>query len=195
MNRPSYIDLHEGGELANRIAQATSLLTSCELCPRLCRINRRQDERGVCKTGRRAILASFGPHFGEEAPLVGRGGSGTIFFASCNLLCLFCQNYEISHLREGAEVEPEELARVMLHLQRRGCHNINFVTPTHVVPQILAALPTAIAGGLNIPLVYNCGGYERVEVLRLLEGVFDIYMQDCKFWDDPWAFRLCGVKD
>ncbi|HOK06910.1 MAG TPA: hypothetical protein PK836_06230 [Syntrophales bacterium] len=195
MKAPSYLELHEQGALRERADLAFSLLSPCTLCPRLCRVDRLGGERGVCETGKRAILSSFGPHFGEESPLVGTGGSGTIFFASCNLLCTFCQNYEISHLREGEEVGPETLAEVMVRLQRRGCHNINFVTPTHVTAQILEALPLAVERGLSIPLVYNCGGYERVETLRLLEGVFDIYMPDMKFWDNGFAWRFCRVRD
>ncbi|MCX7817009.1 MAG: radical SAM protein [Syntrophales bacterium] len=158
-------------------------------------MNRIEGELGVCKTGRWAILSSYGPHFGEESPLVGRYGSGTIFFASCNLLCSFCQNYDISHLRYGDEVSPNDLATVIIRLQKMGCHNINFVTPTHVVPQILEALPIAIEAGLNIPLVYNCGGYETLLTLRLLDGVFDIYMPDFKFWNNEWAEKFCGVTD
>lgn len=139
------------------------------------------------------MVSSFGPHFGEERPLVGRYGSGTIFLTSCNLRCVFCQNYDISHMAMGSETSPEELGEMMLSLWRQGCHNINFVTPTHQVPQILAALPHAIEGGLEIPLVYNCGGYEEPETLRLLEGVFDIYMPDFKYGDSAIAEQYSGV--
>jgi putative pyruvate formate lyase activating enzyme len=153
------------------------------------------NEKGFCKTGRKAKVASYNAHFGEEAPLVGRFGSGTIFFAFCNLRCSFCQNYEISHLGEGAELEAKDLAAIMLELQRRGCHNINLVTPTHVVPQILEALLLAAENGLTVPIVYNCGGYERVETLKLLNGIIDIYMPDFKFWDQKWADRYCNAPD
>jgi len=192
---PSYLDLHERGILEERAAEAREHMKSCRLCPRECRVNRQEDERGFCRTGRNSEVSSYSPHFGEEDPLVGSGGSGTIFFTHCNLLCLFCQNYEISHLGEGREVSPDRLAGVMLHLQEQGCHNINFVSPSHVVPQILAALPLAIEGGLKVPLVYNTGGYDSLETLRLLEGVFDLYMPDLKFMDGEVSERYCRAKD
>ena len=141
------------------------------------------------------MVSSYAPHFGEEDPLVGSHGSGTIFFTHCNLYCIFCQNYEISHGGEGEEVSVEDLAAMMLVLQKRGCHNINFVTPSHQVYQILAALPAAIAGGLSVPLVYNTGGYDALETLRLLDGVVDIYMPDFKFWDPRVARDLCQAED
>jgi len=140
-------------------------------------------------------VASYNAHFGEESPLVGRSGSGTIFFSSCNLLCSFCQNYDISHLAEGVEVEPEQLAEMMTYLAGSGCHNINFVTPTHVVPQILEGLYIAIEHGLNVPLVYNTGGYDSVETLKILDGIFDIYMPDFKFWDQKMAEKFCNAFD
>jgi len=192
---PSYLALYESGLLTERIEKARTLLAPCTLCPRQCRVRRLDGELGVCKTGSRARVASYGPHFGEEAPLVGRFGSGTIFFTYCNLLCVFCQNYDISHDEAGEEVSPHELAQIMLGLQRGGCHNINFVTPTHVVPYILEALPFAIEQGLNIPLVYNSGGYDSVEALRLLEGIFDIYMPDLKFSKDIPALLYCKAPD
>jgi putative pyruvate formate lyase activating enzyme len=192
---PSYLGLHAKGILEERAAEARERMKSCRLCPRECRVNRLEDERGFCRTGRNSVVSSYSPHFGEEDPLVGSGGSGTIFFTHCNLLCLFCQNYEISHLGEGREVSPDRLARVMLHLQEQGCHNINFVSPSHVVPQILAALPMAIEGGLKVPLVYNTGGYDSLETLRLLEGVFDLYMPDLKFMDGEVSQRFCRAKD
>ncbi len=142
-----------------------------------------------------AVVSSHSPHFGEEDPLVGRGGSGTIFFTHCNLLCLFCQNYEISHLGEGQKVGADRLAKFMLTLQEMGCHNINFVTPTHVVPQIMSALVLAIAGGLRIPLVYNTGGYDSLETLKLLDGLVDIYMPDLKFMDEEVAYKFCQARD
>jgi len=158
-------------------------------------VNRLENEKGYCRTGRRAVLSSCGPHFGEEDPLVGAGGSGTIFFTHCNLLCLFCQNYEISHMGEGREVEAGQLARVMLDLQAKGCVNINFVSPSHVVPQILEALSLAIPEGMKIPLVYNSGGYDSVETLKLLVGIVDIYMPDLKFMDGEVARKYCQAED
>jgi putative pyruvate formate lyase activating enzyme len=193
--KSSYLFLHESGELARRIEAARQQLESCRICPRNCEVNRLKDETGYCRTGRRALVASYGPHFGEESPLVGEGGSGTIFFANCNLGCVFCQNYEISHLGEGEVVEPAELAAMMVSLQQRGCHNINFVTPSHVAAQILEALPAAIEGGLNVPLVYNSSGYDSVETLRLLAGIIDIYMPDFKFWERESARRLAEAPD
>lgn len=195
MQAPSYIDLHRSGELTHRIEQALDILHACVLCPRQCGVDRAQGVLGFCRTGRKARVASFGPHFGEEAPLVGTHGSGTIFFCGCNLLCSFCQNYDISHLGHGHEVLPEELAAMMLELADNGCHNINFVTPTHVVPQILEALPIAIERGLTVPLVYNSGGYDKVETLKLLDGIFAIYMPDFKFWDGAWSQKYCTAAD
>jgi len=192
---PAYLKLYEEGVLRERVAAAEEILKACYLCPRECRVDRSIDQKGYCRTGVRAVVSSYSPHFGEEDPLVGFRGSGTIFFTHCNLLCLFCQNFEISHLGEGREVRPDELAKIMLSLQELGCHNINFVSPSHVVAQILAALPSAIAGGLKIPLVYNTGGYDSVETLQLLEGVFDLYMPDIKFMDGEVADRFCRAKD
>ncbi len=192
---PSYIETNRSGILSERIESALAVLESCRLCPRQCEVNRLEGELGVCNTGRQAMVSSYSPHFGEEDPLVGRGGSGTIFMTHCNLRCVFCQNYEISHLSEGIPAGPAELAQMMLSLQRRGCHNINFVTPTHMVPQILEALPVAIEGGLRVPLVYNCGGYEEADTLGLLESIFDIYMPDFKFWDSKVATRFCSAPD
>jgi putative pyruvate formate lyase activating enzyme len=191
----SYVGLHADGRLAERRDAALDALRACRLCPRQCGVNRLADQRGYCRTGRRVRVASAHAHFGEERPLVGSGGSGTIFLSSCNLFCTFCQNFEISHRNAGAEIEAGELAEVMLALAGRGCHNINFVTPTHVVPQILEALVPAAEKGLNLPLVYNSGGYDSVETLRLLDGVFDIYMPDLKFWDDAVSERLCNAGD
>jgi putative pyruvate formate lyase activating enzyme len=193
---PSYLELHRRGELTERLERLLEVMESCQLCPRACGVNRLEDEKaGYCRTGRNAVVASYSPHFGEERPLVGKYGSGTIFISSCNLLCSFCQNYEISHLMEGQEVDPELMARMMIQLALRGCHNINFVTPTHVVPQIVEALILAVEQGLSVPLVYNSGGYDRVETLRLLEGVFDIYMPDFKFWDARWSEAFCNAPD
>jgi len=181
-------------ELKERWQSAYPLLEECVVCPRRCGVNRIQGEKGYCQLGSSPVVSSHGPHFGEEPPLVGSHGSGTIFFTSCNLDCIFCQNYDISHYRHGEEVSPEELATIMLRLQHRGCHNINLVTPTPQTPQILQALYYARREGLHLPIVYNCGGYEPIEVLRLLEGVVDIYMPDIKYSDEEIAFRLSGVR-
>ncbi len=192
---PSYLKLHREGILLKRAEAALCLMKSCSLCPRECGVNRLEGEAGFCRTGRKAIIASYNAHFGEESPLVGRYGSGTIFMSSCNLLCGFCQNYEISHLREGIEAEPQQISAMMIQLQERGCHNINFVTPTHVVPQLLEALITAVENGLQIPLVYNSSGYDKKETLEILDGIFDIYMPDFKFWDRHWSERYCQAPD
>lgn len=195
MKEPSYRTLYRDGSLQTRMEKAVAGLATCRVCPRSCDVNRLNGEKGYCGTGRTARVAAFSAHFGEESPLVGKGGSGTIFFSSCNLGCSFCQNYEISHLNEGEDASIRELAIMMLQLQEKGCHNINFVTPTHVVPQILEALVPAVEAGLEVPLVYNCGGYESVETLRLLDGVFDIYMPDFKFWNDEAAIKYCDAPD
>jgi len=195
MSQASYTLLHEKGLLKGRAVQALTMLEDCMLCPRACRVNRLHGELGFCRTGRYARVASFGAHFGEEAPLVGTHGSGTIFFSSCNLLCSFCQNYDISHLRDGVEVGAKELAGMMLDLADKGCHNINFVTPSFVVPQILEALVLAVDAGLDLPLVYNTGSYDSVETIRLLEGIFDIYMPDFKFWEEEPAKTFCSAPD
>lgn len=192
---PSYLGLYSEGLLKERIKKAFAVLESCRLCPRNCGVNRLDGELGFCETGRKAGVASYNAHFGEESPLVGRSGSGTIFLSSCNLLCSFCQNFEISHGKEGAEVGPEQMALMMVQLSEAGCHNINFVTPSHVVPQILEALPSAIERGLRVPLVYNSSGYDSRETLELLDGIFDIYMPDFKFWDSRWAERYCRAPD
>jgi len=191
----AYLALAASGELQQRIHAARDMLSPCTLCPRQCRVNRLSDEKGFCRTGRLARVASHAPHFGEERPLVGHGGSGTIFFSACNLACIFCQNYDISHLAHGREVTTERLAAMMVDLQNSGCHNINFVTPTHVLPQILEALHLAINAGLTVPLVYNCGGYESIETLKLLDGVVDIYMPDAKYADSAAAAELSNAPD
>lgn len=184
-----------GNRLREKIDQALSLLESCRVCPRLCGVNRLENKTGVCRSGRKARISSYGPHYGEESVLVGRHGSGTIFFSNCNLACVFCQNYDISHGGEGREVSPGELAKIMLGLQNKGCHNINLVSPTHYVPQILEALEAAVEGGLNIPLVYNSGGYDPVELLQVMDGVVDIYMPDIKFGEDAAGEKYLGVRD
>ncbi|MGQ9513158.1 radical SAM protein [Thermodesulfitimonas sp.] len=182
-------------ELRRRVAEAYQRLKSCNLCPRRCGVNRLKGERGACRSGREAVVSSYGPHFGEEAPLVGTRGSGTIFFAYCTLHCVFCQNYELSHQGEGEPVSVARLARMMLALELMGCHNLNLVSPTHFVPQILAALLKAAAEGLNLPIVYNTGGYESLETLKLLDGVIDIYMPDFKYTDPESAAKYSGARD
>jgi putative pyruvate formate lyase activating enzyme len=184
---PAYVKTFEKGLLRDRIATALELLEACTVCPRQCRCDRTAGDKGFCGAGYLPEVSSFGPHFGEERPLVGRGGSGTIFMTHCNLGCVFCQNSEISRHGMGETFQPDDFSRIMIELQRRGCHNINFVSPTHFVPQILQALPKAIEGGLRLPLVYNTGGYDAVEVLGLLDGIVDIYMPDFKFTDPDTA--------
>lgn len=192
---PAYLALHARGELEARAARAGERLAACDLCARYCRVDRRGTTRGaVCRTGARAVVASFGPHHGEEDPLRGWHGSGTIFFGWCNLRCVFCQNWEISQRGVGREVEPDELAGMMLALQREGCHNINLVTPSHVVAQILAAVAIAARRGLRLPLVYNTGGYDSPEALALLDGVVDVYMPDMKYGDSDTAHRYSHVR-
>lgn len=195
MSEPAYMGLFRSGELKIRRETAYSMLKSCELCPRQCRVNRLTGERGICRTGELPRVSSYNPHFGEEAPLVGHYGSGTIFFSNCNLGCIFCQNYDISHQEQGVEVSVESLADMMLDLQRKGCHNINFVTPTHVLPCILSALSIAAGAGLRLPLVYNTSGYENITILKLLDGVVDIYMPDFKFAGPQAAQKYANAPD
>ncbi len=195
MKEAAYLELCHSGELKSRVERAEAILKSCQICPHGCRVNRLAGEVGKCRTASQAVVSSYNPHFGEEAPLVGSHGSGTIFFANCTLRCIFCQNYPISQLGEGEEVSKEELAEMMLLLQANGCHNINLVTPTHVVPQILQALEIAAAKGLSIPLVYNSGGYDLVETLKLLDGIIDIYMPDMKYSNEEIALQYSGIKD
>jgi len=179
-------------ERARRLHEA---LACCEVCPRQCRVNRLEGETGFCGIGAEALVSSAGPHFGEEDVLVGLGGSGTIFLAGCNLGCLFCQNYEISHGREGRQAAPAGIARTMLRLERMGCVNINFVTPTHVAPQLMQAILLAREAGLAVPIVYNCGGYEKLETLQALEGLIQIYMPDAKYADGEAARELSDAPD
>jgi putative pyruvate formate lyase activating enzyme len=191
-----YLQLYKSGQLDKRSRSARSMLSSCSLCPRQCRVDRLNNEIGFCKTGRQAGVASYGPHFGEEQPLVGKYGSGTIFFTGCNLGCVFCQNYDISQSDEaGTSVSPSQLAAIMLELQNQGCHNINFVTPSHVVPQLLEALVIAVEQGLKLPLIYNSSGYEKIETLLLLDGVIDIYMPDFKFWSPSTSAEYAQAPD
>jgi putative pyruvate formate lyase activating enzyme len=194
---PGYVGLWESGELRRRAETALARLEDCAVCARECRVDRLGEDRppSFCGTARHAVVSSCFPHHGEEDCLRGWGGSGTIFFSHCNLRCVFCQNYEISWLGEGRETGCEELAGMMLALERRGCHNINFVTPSHVVPQILEALVPAVERGLRLPLVYNTGGYDGLETLKLLDGVVDVYMPDFKFWAPEVSKRLAHAED
>jgi putative pyruvate formate lyase activating enzyme len=192
---PSYVPLWRRGALRQRAEAARERLAACDLCPRKCGVNRLAGEVGFCRAGELAEVASWNVHMWEEPPITGTRGSGTIFFTHCTGRCLFCQNYPISQLGVGQEATAERLAEMMLELQRRGCHNINLVTPTHYVPQILAALEVATFRGLRIPLVYNTGGYDTVDTLRLLDGVVDIYLPDAKYADDAVAQRLSGFRD
>jgi len=189
-NRAAYIELSESGELAGRIERAGDRLRSCTVCPRRCQVDRTKNEKGYCRTGLHPVIASSGPHFGEEPPLVGRNGSGTLFISHCNLACGFCQNYEISQCGRGSEVSEETLAGMMIRLQSQGCHNINIVTPSHIVPQLLISIGIAAERGLTIPLVYNSGGYDSADTLRLLDGVIDIYMPDAKYGSNEVALAL-----
>jgi putative pyruvate formate lyase activating enzyme len=196
MFRPAYLALLESGALERRVATAWRHLESCDLCARYCRVNRLRGVAGaVCRTGEKALVSSYGPHDGEEDPLRGQRGSGTIFFTWCNLRCVFCQNWDISQKGMGREVTPEELAAMMLALQEAGCHNINLVSPSHVVAPILAAVRIAAGRGLHLPLVYNTGGYDSPEALALLDGVVDIYMPDMKYGDSDTAHRYSHVRD
>jgi len=193
---PAYLALLERGELINRERQAWLHLENCDLCARYCHINRRETMKGaVCRTGERAVVNSYGPHHGEEDPLRGVNGSGTIFFSWCNQRCVFCQNWDISQKGTGHEVTPAELAGMMLRLQSLGCHNINLVTPSHVVAQIIAAVRLAAEQGLRLPLVYNTGGYDSPEALRLLDGIIDIYMPDMKYGNSRLARQYSKVRD
>ena len=192
---PAYLELHRSGELQTRADRAVALLAECRLCPRDCGVDRLADKTAACKSGRYAQVSSFFPHFGEEDCLRGWNGSGTIFFTSCNLRCVFCQNFDISQEKAGVEAGPFQLAAMMLELQSQSCHNINFVTPEHVVPQILEALPLAISAGLRIPLVYNTSAYDSMESLALLDGIVDIYMPDFKIWGDSQSRRYLLARD
>jgi putative pyruvate formate lyase activating enzyme len=195
-HEPAYLALHSSGELMARARAAVLHLEACDLCARYCRVNRLVTARGaVCRTGRLARVASYGPHYGEEAPLTGRSGSGTVFFSWCNLRCVFCQNWEISQREAGVEVSADRLATAMLELQEIGCHNVNLVTPSHVVAQILEALVIAVPAGLRLPLVYNTGGYDSPEALALLDGVIDIYMPDVKYGSSELARRYSHVRE
>lgn len=193
--QPAYLALHRRGELLRRAQAAVASLERCHVCPRNCGVNRLADKTAICKSGRYAQVASYFPHTGEEDCLRGRRGSGTIFFAMCNLRCVFCQNFDISQEQRGQAVGPAQLAGMMLELQDEGCHNINFVTPEHVVPQILEALVLAVEAGLRVPLVYNTSAYDSLESLQWLDGVVDIYMPDFKFWDGQLSLRYLKAKN
>lgn len=193
--QPRYLDLLANGELGKRVKEAKKHLTECNLCPHECSANR-QKELGFCRGSDKVVVSSYGPHFGEEKVLVGRNGSGTIFFGYCNMRCVFCQNCELSFGGEGEIVSNEDLAKMMLNIQNYyRCHNINLVTPTHFVPHILEALFLAAERGLELPLVYNCGGYERLETLHLLDGVIDIYMPDFKYHFIERGIKYSKIKD
>lgn len=192
---PSYLRALEDGKLRKKAEQALARLKACDLCPRRCGVDRLSGERGFCRTGRHAVVSSYGPHFGEEDPLVGTRGSGTVFFTHCNLQCCFCQNYEISQGGAGEEIGVGRLAEILLDLQRQGCHNINLVSPTHVVAQVLEALCLAAEAGLRVPIVYNTGGYDLPETLGLLDGIVDIYMPDYKFTRPDVADSLAAARD
>ncbi len=210
MPQPGYLKLLETGELEQRAERLHRVLASCELCPRKCRVNRLEGETGFCGCGSALTISSYGPHFGEEVPLVGRnplmtisarfgiqsiGGSGTVFLTGCNLLCIYCQNFEISHLHCGHVVSETQLADHALELQRRGCHNINFVTPTQFAPQLVQSIKIAAEKGLNLPIVWNCSGYENVRMIELLEGIVDIYMPDMKYAGSEPATKYSSAAD
>ena len=192
---PAYVATYESGELRRKVDEALAALGECRVCPRDCDVDRLSDERAVCRTGRHAQVASASPHFGEEDVLRGWRGSGTIFFSYCNLRCVFCQNHDISWEGNGTELSAVEIARIMLRLQEAGCHNINFVTPEHVVPQVLEAVYEAVRRGLRLPLVYNTSGYDSLHSIELLDGVVDVYMPDLKFADTATARRLVLAPD
>ena len=192
---PAYLALHRSGEIQERVRAGLRELEDCCACPRDCHVNRMAGETRVCNTGRYARVASAFPHFGEEDCLRGWNGSGTIFFSLCNLRCVFCQNWDISQNSVGDEYPPERIAELMIAFQTRGCHNINFVTPEHVAPQVIEAIAAAIPRGLRLPIVYNTSAYDALESLKLLDGLIDIYMPDFKFWERETARRLAKAKD
>ena len=191
---PSYLKLYQSGELEERVGEGLRALRKCTLCPRRCGVDRTL-EIGACRTGYLAQVSSFNAHHGEEPPLSGSRGSGTIFFTNCNLRCIYCQNYPISQIGHGRTVTAEGLAKIMLDLAHRGCHNVNLVTPSHVVPQILEALLLAIPQGFHLPIVYNTSGYDALETLALLDGIVDIYLPDMRYSDERMAVQLSGVGD
>ena len=192
---PRYLKAYQEGSLQEKAEKLYQGLACCAICPRNCRVNRLEGEPGFCKTTRLAKVCSYFSHHGEEPAISGKNGSGTIFFAHCNLRCAYCQNYEFSQLGKGRQVSEEELASFMLELQKEGCHNINFVTPTHVIAQILKALILAVESGLNIPLVYNTSGYDSAGTLKLLDGIFDIYLPDARYADSRVALKFSQAED
>ncbi len=192
---PAYLKVFQRGKLQDRVELALKELEDCCACPRNCHVNRLNDEKRVCNTGRYAIVSSAFAHFGEENCLRGWNGSGTIFFGLCNLRCVFCQNWDISQQKSGKECNADEIADTMLLLQNRGCHNINFVTPEHVAPQVIEAIAAAIPKGLNLPIVYNTSAYDAISSLKLLDGLVDIYMPDFKFWHKDSARQFAKAKD
>ncbi|XP_040567922.1 uncharacterized protein [Lepeophtheirus salmonis] len=193
---PRAVKSYQSGLLEQKVAEANEKYKDCRLCPRNCGVNRLQDKKGACNTGRRPVVSSAFPHFGEESVLQGWNGSGTIFFSLCNLRCVFCQNWDISQRKKGWELEPLEITDLMLKLQNEThCHNINFVTPEHVVPSVIEAIYEAVKQGLNIPIVYNTSSYDSMDSLRLLEGIVDIYMPDFKFWTQETSYRLSKARD
>jgi len=191
---PSYLNLGFK-EIRRRGLELFNKLSNCDICPRECGVNRIMGQKGVCESDYKLFISSYHLHFGEEKPISGFNGSGTIFFTNCSLRCIFCQNYEISNLGEGYEIEIEGLAKIMLHLQNLSAHNINLVTPTHYLPQIILALSIAIENGLKIPIVYNTSGYEKVEILKYLDGIVDIYLPDAKYMDNELSLKLSKAKD
>lgn len=194
--RPAYVKLEEEGKFAQKINEAYDIFEECHLCPRQCGVNRKKGDKGFCRAPLKSVVYGAHPHFGEEVPLVGRHGSGTIFFSNCNLRCVFCQNWPISHEGKGKEIGDDDLAKMMLYLQEIGCHNINVVTPTHVMPNILNATRIGLRDGLRIPIVYNTSGYERLEIVKLLNGIVDIYMPDMKYMDGDQAGKYSpGASD
>lgn len=194
--QPAYARLEEEGKFEARVEEAQEMLQECRICPRLCGVNRVEGATGFCRSPEKTVLYNYGPHLGEEIPLIGRRGSGTIFFSNCSLRCVFCQNWPTAHVGRGQQVTDEMLAAIMLEVQRMGCHNINLVTPTHVMPSILRATRLALHRGLRLPLVYNTGGYERPEIIRLLDGIVDIYLPDVKYMDGNMAARYSAdAKD
>jgi putative pyruvate formate lyase activating enzyme len=193
---PAYETLEKEGRLAERVEQASAIFEKCQLCPRQCGVNRRKGERGFCRAPAKVVVFSAHPHFGEELPITGENGSGTIFFSNCNLRCVFCQNWPIAHEGKGKEIQDEDLAEMMLQLQGIGCHNINLVTPTHVMPNILNATRIALRKGLRLPLFYNTSGYERLEILKILDGIVDMYKPDMKYMDPEKAAKYsAGASD
>ena len=191
----SYLKLSNNGKLQDRIEILKKNYYDCFLCPHKCKVNRTRGERGICRSGSLPVVASYNRHYGEEPPISGSSGSGTIFFSSCSGRCIFCQNYPISQLGTGKEVTEEQLSEMMLKLQNRGCNNINLVTPTHFLPSIVAAISIGASRGLHIPIVYNTGGYERVEIIKILDGIIDIYLPDAKYADNTIAKELSGFTN